>query len=517
MKELIKYLRDRGLVEEALLLSKGSHVLNLSYNKMDKLKIKEVMEFLKTNTIITTLNLFMNKIDNIEAVEIAEALKINSTLTHLSFGCSNFSITSSNSIEDRGAKAIAKALKTNNTLTYLDLNLNGIGDQGLIELEVALVINTTLIYLDVGWNREKNTGYYAKQEIKKYIQRNKNIAEKKAETLNAEGNNLCSQGKYSDAIEKYTIAIKIMKSLHKENKLYEKNKINVEKKYEKQQQSLKLQQTTSVINENKPAEIKDLPKEAEKQDITQENLISSEENIYEVLARMNNKLENINNISEIDKETLQNNIMNKVTKLGRNKPNLQKTVKSIQDIIDSDKITKGKLIDLENEIEETIQQQAIINENIRIDKLNIFKQIVEKVNINVENNTSSNKAEMQNIINKIINDVSSLTNSYDIEKITASMEELTTGRVTKGKLIDVEDKLNEIILEQINKAANKVITWAVKEIIYDKPLLNHPKLLQAAVDSKLSPDLIHEAINNNDEELILAGLMSMGYDVTTTN
>ncbi|KIJ89052.1 hypothetical protein [Rickettsia asembonensis] len=75
MKELIKYLRDRGLVEEALLLSKGSHVLNLSYNKMDKLKIKEVMEFLKTNTIITTLNLFMNKIDNIEAVEIAEVLK----------------------------------------------------------------------------------------------------------------------------------------------------------------------------------------------------------------------------------------------------------------------------------------------------------------------------------------------------------------------------------------------------------------------------------------------------------
>ncbi|AAY61788.1 hypothetical protein RFEPED_1509 [Rickettsia felis str. Pedreira] len=172
---------------------------------------------------------------------------------------------------------------------------------------------------------------------------------------------------------------------------------------------------------------------------------------------------------------------------------------------------------MENEIEETIQQQAIINENIRIDKLNIFKQIVEKVNINVENNTSSNKAEMQNIINKIINDVSSLTNSYDIEKITASLKELTTGRITKGKLIDVEDELNEIILEQINKAANKVVTWAVKEIIYDKPLLNNPKLLQVAVDSKLSSDLIYDAINNNDDELILAGLISVGHDVTATN
>lgn len=276
---------------------------------------------------------------------------------------------------------------------------------------------------------------------------------------------------------------------------------------EEQQQSLKLKQAASVINENKPTDIKDLPKEVTKQDITQENLISLEENIYEVLARMNNKLENINNISEIDKETLQNNIMNKVTKLGRNKPNLQKTAKIIKDIIKSDKVTKGTLVDLEDEIEETIQQQAIINEGIRIDKLNIFKQIVEKVNINVENNISSNKAEMQNIINKIINEVSSLTNTYDIEKITASLKELATGIVTRGKLIDVEDELNEIILVQLNK--NTVVSWAVKEIIYEKPLLNHPKLLQAAVNNKLSPDLIHEAITNNDDELILAGLMSL--------
>ncbi len=96
---------------------------------------------------------------------------------------------------------------------------------------------------------------------------------------------------------------------------------------------------------------------------------------------------------------------------------------------------------------------------------------------------------------------------YYIEKITASLKELTTGIVTRGKLVDVEDKLNEIILAQLNK--NAVVTCAVKETIYEKPLLNHPKLLQAAVNNKLSPDLIHEAITNNDEELILAGLMSL--------
>ncbi|HJD59325.1 MAG TPA: hypothetical protein LFW20_01405, partial [Rickettsia endosymbiont of Omalisus fontisbellaquei] len=70
-------------------------------------------------------------------------------------------------------------------------------------------------------------------------------------------------------------------------------------------------------------------------------------------------------------------------------------------------------------------------------------------------------------------------------------------------------KIDTIILQEINESTN-VITFAVKEIIYYNPLLNHPKkLLQTALDSKLSPDLIYDAITNNDEELILAGLMSL--------
>ncbi|HJD56021.1 MAG TPA: tetratricopeptide repeat protein [Rickettsia endosymbiont of Pyrocoelia pectoralis] len=49
------------------------------------------------------------------------------------------------------------------------------------------------------------------------------------------------------------------------------------------------------------------------------------------------------------------------------------------------------------------------------------------------------------------------------------------------------------------------------EEIYDKELLNYKKLLQAAVDSKLSS---HEATtNNNNDELFLAGLMNMEHDV----
>ncbi|CAK6516373.1 hypothetical protein [Rickettsia helvetica] len=88
-------------------------------------------------------------------------------------------------------------------------------------------------------------------------------------------------------------------------------------------------------------------------------------------------------------------------------------------------------------------------------------------------------------INEISSKVQTLENHVSIEQITGCMEKLIDGKITKG--------IDTIILQEINESTN-VITFIAKEIIYDKPLLNHPKLLQVAVDSKLSSDLIHEAI-----------------------
>ncbi|WP_156138549.1 ankyrin repeat domain-containing protein [Rickettsia hoogstraalii] len=221
-----------------------------------------------------------------------------------------------------------------------------------------------------------------------------------------------------------------------------------------------------------------------------------EENIYSLLVEMINKLGNASNIRENEKDIIQNNILNKIKKLEENNINLENIVKSMQNIIKSNKITKGMLMDLEEEIDEIMQQQTVTDNHICIDKLNIFQQIVAEINIKLQKDNTiatSNKSEMQNTINIIMKKVPTLTNVSDIEKITAIMKELTTGRITKGKLIDIEEEVEELILQHLNKEMNKITTWAVKEIIYDKPLLNHTKLLQAAVDSKLSSDLIYEA------------------------
>jgi hypothetical protein len=114
------------------------------------------------------------------------------------------------------------------------------------------------------------------------------------ESVYYEENKRNAEKQYEQELEKRRLEEEIRKLLERaeegKKKLLE---LEAMKQAEEQQQSLKLKQAASVINENKPTDIKDLPKEVTKQDITQENLVSLEENIYEVLARMNNKLENM--------------------------------------------------------------------------------------------------------------------------------------------------------------------------------------------------------------------------------
>ncbi|HJD57680.1 MAG TPA: hypothetical protein LFV92_00190 [Rickettsia endosymbiont of Ceroptres masudai] len=104
--------------------------------------------------------------------------------------------------------------------------------------------------------------------------------------------------------------------------------------------------------------------------------------------------------------------------------------------------------------------------------------------------------------------------SEAIEKYKAAIKKDNDNFLYKENLEKVQIKEQA---QQNDSTNNKIITNIFNETVYGKTLLNHPKLLQAAVNNNLSSDLIYEAINNNDEELILAGLISVGYDVGTIN
>ncbi|WP_052454731.1 leucine-rich repeat domain-containing protein [Rickettsia hoogstraalii] len=228
-EKLIEFLEKRGLTWQADSLRKGGTTLKIFYYKIGDAGAIALAASLKDNKSLTSLNLEVNKIGDAGASYLAASLKDNKSLTSLNLG--------SNKICDAGARELTASLKANNSLTSLDLKGSNICDAGARELAASLKDNKSLTLLSLLKNNiGKETLDIILGTITEYLQRNQTIAEKKAESLNAEGNNLCSQKKYNEAIEKYKAAIKIMKSLYKENKLYEENKAKAEKKYEEQQE-----------------------------------------------------------------------------------------------------------------------------------------------------------------------------------------------------------------------------------------------------------------------------------------
>ncbi|MCC8483872.1 MAG: hypothetical protein LN561_04940 [Rickettsia endosymbiont of Labidopullus appendiculatus] len=95
---------------------------------------------------------------------------------------------------------------------------------------------------------------------------------------------------------------------------------------------------------------------------------------------------------------------------------------------------------------------------------------------------------------------------------------ISEGKVTKGRLIDLEDDIDNIR----QKIGIDTSVYMLDKIVYVNPILNHPKLLKDALKifsfsqildllPKLNQDLIIEAINSEDSLLILSGLVSLDH------
>lgn len=87
------------------------------------------------------------------------------------------------------------------------------------------------------------------------------------------------------------------------------------------------------------------------------------------------------------------------------------------------------------------------------------------------------------------------------------------------------DELDREFKRMAEAVNNNTKAYIVNEIIYNNTLLNHSELLQkslknftvqeiAELSNKLSPHLLQEAIDNNNDELVLAGLISLGSEQT---
>ncbi|GAA5251954.1 hypothetical protein [Candidatus Rickettsia kedanie] len=77
-----------------------------------------------------------------------------------------------------------------------------------------------------------------------------------------------------------------------------------------------------------------------------------------------------------------------------------------------------------------------------------FQKLADGINDKVDTNIAINakdKAIIKDTIEEIIHNAKELNNTTDIDKITASMQELIVDKSTKFKIMTIANQLNEII------------------------------------------------------------------------
>ncbi|KJV91535.1 leucine-rich repeat domain-containing protein [Rickettsia bellii] len=353
----------------------------------------------------TMLNLHENQIDDAGAKELAAALKANNHLTELYF--------SNNNINNNGAKFIAKALKDNDSLTHLDLSGNN--------------INKAIL-----------------ETINEYLQRNKTIAEKKAQNLNTEKE---VEKKYEEQqkqilSENNEFAETVNKFFHDPTSVSLCYQIITDDFAQLVADKLKINKTITAI------------------DFMGSTISDQGIKIITEALKASTQLKKLdfsgcdlgNQKISVLAEVLQ---LNTLTHLCLN-TNYIGTV-GIKAIIEALKEnTTITHIDLEqNNIDQ--QSQIIIEKYLQRNK-NIektddkFQKLTDDLNDKISNNATINVNDKTKIAEQLKNiacKAKLLINKVDIEQVTNNLQDLLSkNKITKGNIIDLEDEINAIIDHQ---------------------------------------------------------------------
>jgi tetratricopeptide (TPR) repeat protein len=238
---------------------------------------------------------------------------------------------------------------------------------------------------------------------------------------------------------------------------------------------------------------------------------------------MKAKLAADSKVSQKDKQVMEsriNTIAEKMQTLAKQDDVEAITLEMIK-LISEAKITKGRLADLEDDIDNILERQDKTDE--RLEKLELLNKTVEamKAKIAADSKASNkDKQVMEGRINAIVEKMQNLANKDDVESITLEMTKLMSeAKITKGRLADLEDDVDSLI----GKQEEPIEINIVSSILYNNPLLNHPTLLKDAakhfgiskaidLSQTLSQQLVEDAMSNNDSELILAGIISLSLN-----
>ncbi|MDF2966153.1 MAG: Tetratricopeptide 1 repeat-containing protein [Rickettsiaceae bacterium] len=145
-------------------------------------------------------------------------------------------------------------------------------------------------------------------------------------------------------------------------------------------------------------------------------------------------------------------------------------------LITEGRVTRGRLVDIEEDIDELIVRQSQVDE--RLERLERFQQAIEEIKSKVKGDvkiSTKDKLQMEKQISYIAEKVEQLASQNDLEAITVEVAKLVgEARITKGRLIDLEDDVDELLqtkgLVSDNQVLEKAEVYINKEYVAEKVL-----------------------------------------------
>jgi len=222
-------------------------------------------------------------------------------------------------------------------------------------------------------------------------------------------------------------------------------------------------------------------------------------------------------------------IIDKVANMA-DKADLEVITETVKNLIVGERITKGIITDLEDEIDGMIarindheqklaEQKEILDDHDEIiiqlqERNEMLDSVIVDMQRKLKNNdyTGTDKIKVRKVIDYFRHIVSDdvLTLNPIIQNI---LENNNSGSLTKKMIILISDVIDN----------DERTICAVTGVTYKNVLLNYPDLLKGAIKlfgldkalelgDKLDSSLIEEAISCEDFEVILAGMYSLGYE-----
>ncbi|WP_342270462.1 leucine-rich repeat domain-containing protein [Rickettsia endosymbiont of Orchestes rusci] len=283
--------------------------VNICFPTISDEAAKLMANKLRNIATITKVSFFGTQISDKGIKIITEALKVNKQLEKFSFSCSD--------LGDQKISILAEILQIN-TLTHIYLGENKIGITGIKAIIEALKLNNTTVYLDLHNN---NIGDEGAKLISEFLKNNNSL-----KYLVIALNNITYEGTKA-IIEALRENIIITDLDLGQNNIGQQNEVIIEK----------------YLQRNK-------------------NIAETNDKFQKLTDELNAKVAKDATIK--DKSTMEDTIkvISQKTKLLINKTDIEQVTVNIQELLDKNRITKGNIIDLEDELDVIIDKQNIVED-----------------------------------------------------------------------------------------------------------------------------------------------------------